>query len=780
MGQIKFKDKGRVSRIFPSIGFVESLSSNETYEFTIPKEIKLNVDDIISFDLKQKEKSKSIIASNLQLVEKKKTSSKKAIYEFENFSEKKYVMDEVAIPLLKEIIEDSTRKENRRKLTKGSEEDLVTLFEECEILLNSANENLENENLDLTDFVIKLQEITSRKNVFKSDISFIWKQWKDNEKEFFEYENNEGLISYTDWGALGGGREQIHEYEKMPGKIHWRLVKIQQKDKVFYIASAPVWEIARTSYVPSLPPKLGIGETADRILDRTKKQDEWQREAEVKRIRKIRDFIGRSNNIIANAPMLYITDSKHAHINNKNGDQLTIDFSFLNKRNNVYVDRYEMTKKDEFGNTQYKDFRPMWLIDGQHRIKGIHQNTKESQKLKLPIVIFPKEFGPSDTAKVFAEINTLQEPLPDLHELFMQHRFKIDHVSPKKKFIDYRGHNLRDFIDDGGIAEDWLNSRSNTLSYEILAKLSKKGALKNRVKFLNQNDDAETKLNILIDAKQWINYTRSWFNKPYEYNSENDLDSELEIYFQEIYNYFEAWVETCNHNEWGDKEKRWTEKSNKKGLIQQKLYFIVLLNLFSLIYSIAKRNKKSAYSKLTKEDFKNTLLPFKWVDWTHSELRDKYRGGGEKGRGSLEVWMADAILDYDKNKILHDKNEIIDEDIKSMPGRGITSALKEAKIEMISENHWPKKNKPVKFKCLRPHNARYKSEWRVLKGSNGNEVNVSSKSGDKYVEPEDSEFEIKYEKWMEKETSIIVECSWFNARTETPKPTYILSKFKYS
>ena len=61
--------------------------------------------------------------------------------------------------------------------------DLVTIYEECEILLNTANEIL-NDNLDQTDFVIKLQEITSRKNVFKSDISFIWKQWKDNEKEF--------------------------------------------------------------------------------------------------------------------------------------------------------------------------------------------------------------------------------------------------------------------------------------------------------------------------------------------------------------------------------------------------------------------------------------------------------------------------------------------------------------------------------------------------------------------------------------------------------------------
>ena len=46
--------------------------------------------------------------------------------------------------------------------------------------------------------------------------------------------------------------------------------------------------------------------------------------------------------------------------------------------------------------------------------------------------------------------------------------------------------------------------------------------------------------NILIDAKYWINYTRSWFFNTYEYNLDNNLDDEIEIYFLEIHNYFRA------------------------------------------------------------------------------------------------------------------------------------------------------------------------------------------------------------------------------------------------
>ena len=74
---------------------------------------------------------------------------------------------------------------------------------------------------------------------------------------------------------------------------------------------------------------------------------------------------------------------------------------------------------------------------------------------------------------------------------------------------------------------------------------------------------------------------------------------------------------------------------------------------------------------------------------------------------------------------------------------------------------------------MRPHNARYKAEWRILK-DNGAEVNVVNKSVGKYMPPEESLFELNYEKWMDKQAYITVECSWFNASTETPKPMITL------
>ena len=139
--------------------------------------------------------------------------------------------------------------------------------------------------------------------------------------------------------------------------------------------------------------------------------------------------------------MLFIHDENAVRIEN---EELTIDFSkFLKKQTSgefegKYIDRKLAENKDEFGNDVYDDYRPFWIIDGQHRVRGIHLNDDE-QNLQIPLIVFPKSFSMSNTAKVFAEINTLQKKLNPLHELFMQHRFSIDHpTNIKRKFKDYQ------------------------------------------------------------------------------------------------------------------------------------------------------------------------------------------------------------------------------------------------------------------------------------------------------------------------------------------------------
>ena len=645
--------------------------------------------------------------------------------------------------------------------------------------LNRNHKNYWNKSFSLQEFGMNVETISSRETDKGSqlDFSIVWHEWKDKERQIFYAGYIKGYFNYS--FIEKGANEQTSVYDTTPPIAKWKLNKIEQKGHVFYITSAPVREVAQSSSVPALPPKLGVIETAERILDKHRNDKEWQREIDPARIRKIKQFIGESNNIIANTPMLYIHDESAIKIEN---DELIIDFSkFLEKQSTgefegKFIDRKLAENKDEFGNDVYDDFRPFWIIDGQHRVRGIHLNDDE-QNLQIPLIVFPKSFSMSNTAKVFAEINTLQKKLNPLHELFMQHRFSIDHpTNTKRKFKDYTAVNYEDAASQGWDTDDWKASRANHLAYEILAKLAKNGPLKNRVQFLPQN---ETNHSIYITADQWVNYARTLFErKCYAYKNgdvedyivnptELENKAELsELFYEEINNYFYAWVETCNHKNWPDKKDRWIEEVKGKALIQRKTHFILLIELYSLVRDYAKRYKidKKLYGIIKIEEFMEILKPFKWVDWRNKETENTYPGSGEKGRRSLEVWMADAIINGEQCS----KEMIFDVNIKSKPGQGINSFLDKPNLEIVSENEWPTKNCPVRFKSTRPWNARYESSWKVEDINEDLKAEVKIQTS-KHLPPMEAEFLLKHEKYMDDANvnELSVRVDWKNSHTQT-------------
>ena len=173
------------------------------------------------------------------------------------------------------------------------------------------------------------------------------------------------------------------------------------------------------------------------------------------------------------------------------------------------------------------------------------------------------------------------------------------------------------------------------------------------------------------------------------------------------------------------------------------------------------------------KEFKEILKPFKWVDWKDKEIENTYPGSGEKGRRSLEVWMADAII----NGVQYSLDKISDTNIKSSPGQGIKSVLDIPTLEIISTNTWPEKNKPVIFKSKRPWNARYESSWKVE--DENEDVKAEGKYlTSKHVSPMEAEFILKHEKYMDdpnlKELTIRVD--WKNSHTHTGKNIIKISK----
>ena len=204
-------------------------------------------------------------------------------------------------------------------------------------------------------------------------------------------------------------------------------------------------------------------------------------------------------------------------------DCIEIHFDkFLQKDNDFFVDR-KRVGADSNNNIAYTDYRPFWIIDGQHRIHGINNSNKKTEE--LGIILFDDSFDVSQTAKIFAEINTLQQKLPLLHEIFMAHRFKLSHNNPNRTFRDISSSSYEEAKLGGG-GQEWLNSRANSYSYEIAAMLCSTGTLKGELQFLPQNPSKS----YMYSADQWIIYTRKWFtnNGIYGTNHENAVKVNFE------------------------------------------------------------------------------------------------------------------------------------------------------------------------------------------------------------------------------------------------------------
>ena len=315
-----------------------------------------------------------------------------------------------------------------------------------------------------------------------------------------------------------GGGATIHVYNTIPESITWELTEISQKDIKFLIGKAKVCEIDAVSSVPSLPEELSSAETGKRVLNSNLGRSEWQRRVDPKRILAIDEFIRLPNNIIANSAILYAPEGQGA-ISCSNDGEVTIDFAkFLRQSKEDWMDHWFNEDKTDLS----ADLRPMWLIDGQHRTRGLSQNEVGSE-MEIPIILFTDDFSLNQSAKVFAEINTLQKPLDKLHELFMQHRFKIPTKTSKR---DFRPWNVND-------SETW-NSRQNNLAYECAGWLTsrKNGPLYNRIKILDSNQPRYT----IIKANSWVDYSRYWFRStPYG----PDCDKTKTEMFQEVENYFQ-------------------------------------------------------------------------------------------------------------------------------------------------------------------------------------------------------------------------------------------------
>jgi DGQHR domain-containing protein len=563
-----------------------------------------------------------------------------------------------------------------------------------------------------------------------------WREWEYDapQRKEFGY-SKEHLYAEV---PQGGGSSK-HYYSGVPPPIQWTLTPVVQKGLTFYIGRAKVAEIDAVCSVPQLPKEIESEETALRVLDKNRGDQQWQRRLDPHRVLAISNFIDRPENIIANSAIIYAPECDAVRM--EPVGVIRVDLSkFLVSKAGAWTDH-----------SGGLDRRPMWLIDGQHRVRGLAQSP-DGIEIEIPIILFPPEFRLGRSAKIFAEINTLQTKLTPLHTLFMQHRFGIPSPVAKRDFGPWDVEDARTF-----------DSRANHLSFECAAYLTsqKGGPLYGLVKFLDQNSGRE----YVSQAHQWVDFTRNWFLRGGPYPP--GCKETQAVCNAEVENFFRAFVATCNHGEWPDGKERWSLNTWKKGLLQRQGPSQALLRLYPVVWTLARR--ETTRSPIPEQAFREVLRPLMWVDWMDLDLISTFSASGERARSALRIWMETAI----RHGRVYPRRAVMSRSNKSEPGKGILSPPGNSKITVTSGTRWPTRGRSVKLSAVRPVNTLPTSKWTIL---NSRRDDVTGDRSNVPAEGDIAEFVLDYGEEMDEIEYLEIRVDWANAVGPTGHSTIRLRR----
>ena len=425
-------------------------------------------------------------------------------------------------------------------------------------------------------------------------------------------------------------------------EFSWNLHIAYQDEKELLVGVAPIIEIDAACSVPHLPDQATSSE-ASILLARWAMADneglkEWQRRPDVRRIQAIQNFMDANDeNMILNSIMLYIPENAKGVSIEREGDNATVKVDlkeFLQPRGNHLVD--VVVSEDDDGNKIFEDHRPIWIVDGQHRTRGMALSPRGAET-KVPVIILHAEESEggvnlSTIAKIFTEINTLAKPLDFFQENYLSYKFKI---TSGEKTQNYG--NIDEAVDD----QDKEYRRANRLMYELAARLDSTddGPFESGVQLAEGRGPAQM---ARIKLKLWLQHTRSWYIGNGVYSDPNITIDEI---YDELNSYFQAWSDTVNHDDYTHMNgvDRWRANfgGNQSHLEQSdQLVRVCMVMLFPWAREIATLRGLD----IDVDGFSELLEPIRGIDWWDDKVEQYFRKGAEKSAKWLRIWLQQAIL----------------------------------------------------------------------------------------------------------------------------------------
>lgn len=189
----------------------------------------------------------------------------------------------------------------------------------------------------------------------------------------------------------------------------------------YFLGAADAKELIKVSEAPSFAPDTEHSSIASEVLQTP--MAHWQRPVIQYKVETIAENFDLSGELMPNPVLLAVNPLKKI--------EATEDFSGSGVRSGLWTIKIPISNDI--------DQKPLWIIDGQHRLKGMAKTTVVSSP--LPFVLLHSEDGqyrPGTLAKIFAQVTTEATSLEKIHQAWMQFTFELGKYqsnSPKARAL---------------------------------------------------------------------------------------------------------------------------------------------------------------------------------------------------------------------------------------------------------------------------------------------------------------------------------------------------------
>lgn len=185
----------------------------------------------------------------------------------------------------------------------------------------------------------------------------------------------------------------------------------------------PAAELMRIAEVPSFSVLTAHSAIARNVLNPPIK--EWQRPLSEERVERIRRFFSDTGEIMPNPVLLSANGTMVQHgitARPETGDNGTPWPTW----------RLEVPEPEGGG------AKPLWILDGQHRIAGMARSAQAQNPVPFVLLVNADivAYQPPGLAKLFAQVTTSAEPLNPLHNEWLTYAFELGNYSSERPTHD--------------------------------------------------------------------------------------------------------------------------------------------------------------------------------------------------------------------------------------------------------------------------------------------------------------------------------------------------------